>query len=116
MPLYQILVPSRNKDDAEILPSYHQVWDEKVREIAGGLTILSDAKGKWTSPDGKAVFEKMIPVLISCTPDQIEVIIDFTLEYYEQQAVFAFKMTDDVLIRYNKKRVLEFKNANKQTT
>lgn len=109
MPLYQILVPSTDANQQEILPVYHQVWDEKVREIAGGLTILSDAKGKWTSPDGKAVFEKMIPVLISCTPEQMETIMDFTLEYYEQRVVFAFKMTDDVLIRYAPNKVLEFK-------
>lgn len=110
MPLYEILIPTVHPDNTEILPVYRDVWIEKITEIAGGLTVLSDAKGTWTTPDGKMCFENMIPVLINCTPEQINKIIDFTLAYYQQEAVFAFKMTDDVIIRYAPRKVVEFKH------
>lgn len=109
MSLYQILVPSTDADGQEIHLIYHQVWDERVREIAGGLTILHDAKGKWTSPDGKAVYENMIPVMIACSREQIEEIIDFTLVYYQQRSVFAFCMSTEVIIKHAPNKVVEMK-------
>lgn len=78
---------------------YHRVWDAKVREITGGLTILTPAKGQWVSPDGELFAERMIPVRIVATRDQINKIIDLTLEYYDQLAVLCFKISDEVIIK-----------------
>lgn len=40
--------------------------------------------------------ERMIPVRIACTDEQIDEIIQATLNHYEQQAVLAYKITDHV--------------------
>ncbi len=81
---------------------YHRVWDEKVRAITGGLTILTPAKGQWVSPSGELYAERMIPVRIVATRAQIEEIIDHTLEYYDQLAVLCFKISDEVIIKERK--------------
>jgi hypothetical protein len=81
---------------------YHRVWDEKVRAITGGLTILTPAKGQWVSPDGKLFIERMIPVRIVATRDQIEQIIEMTMVYYDQLAVLCAKVSDEVIIRHRK--------------
>lgn len=79
---------------------YHRVWDEKVRTITGGLTILTPAKGQWVSPEGELHQERMIPVRIAATRTQIDKIIDLTLSYYDQLAVLCYKVSDEVIIRH----------------
>ena len=81
---------------------YHRVWDEQVRAITGGLTILRPAIGQWVSPDGELFKERMIPVRIAATREQIERIIDITLVYYDQLAVFCAKISDEVIIKHRK--------------
>lgn len=79
---------------------YHQVWDKKVREISGGLTVLTPAKGQWISPSGELFSERMIPVRILATRAQIDQIVDLTLEHYDQLAVLCIKISDEVILRH----------------
>lgn len=79
---------------------YHRVWDNKVRAIAGGLTVLRPAVGQWVSPEGELFKERMIPVRIAATREQIDKIIDLTLEYYDQLAVMCYKVSEEVIIRH----------------
>jgi hypothetical protein len=99
--MWEILVPTiRRRDGKPIKTRYHRVWDIKVRSIAGGMTILNPAKGQWVANDGELFVERMIPVRIMCTEDQINQIIDMTLQYYDQLAVLAYKISDNVIMRH----------------
>lgn len=99
--LWEILVPTVRHDGRAIRTRFHKVWDEKVRAICGGLTILQPAKGQWVHPDDGTLFaERMIPVRIMCTRPEIEKIIDMTLEYYDQIAVMAYRVSDTVILRH----------------
>lgn len=95
--LWEILIPT-NIDGKPVRTRYHRVWDEKVRAIAGGLTILKPAKGQWVHK-GSLFEERMIPVRIACSQKQIEQIIDMTIKYYRQLAVMAYRISDKVIIR-----------------
>lgn len=96
--MWEILVPTIRNDGRPIKTRFHKVWDEKVYAISGGLTILTPAKGRWISPDGKLFAERMIPVRIVATRPQIDEIVKMTLKYYEQLAVLAYKISDEVLL------------------
>lgn len=73
------------------------MWDEKVRAITGGLTIHPPVKGQWVNPhDGELFVERMIPVKIACTPDQIDKVLELTAKYYDQIEVFAYRVSDKV--------------------
>jgi hypothetical protein len=103
-PLWEILVPTV-KDAAKnkfYTARYHRVWDVRVRETTGGLTILSPSKGQWVSPHGETFVERMIPVRIHCTEDEINRIADFTASYYNQQAIFFYKVSDHVVVKHYK--------------
>lgn len=101
--MFEILVPTiRRKDGKPIKTRYHRVWDAKVRKISGGLTILSPGKGQWVAGDGELFVERVIPVRIMCTREEIEKIIDFTIKYYDQLAVLAYKVSDEVIMRHAK--------------
>ena len=98
--LWEILVPYKMGRKNVQLP-YHKEWDEKVIAITGGLTIYKTTKGIWTSPTtNKTHKEAMIPVRIACSKEQFEQIIDITITHYKQEAVFGYKVSDEVLIRY----------------
>ena len=97
--LWEILVPNFAKDGTKYALDHHHKWDEKVKEIAGGITILKPAKGIWISPVGKLFREEMIPVRIYCTEEDIESIIAFTLTYYDQEVVMAYEVSNNVKIR-----------------
>lgn len=117
--LWEILVPTvkppsmlRGKIAAESLSDpqnekglyfttrFHRVWDAKVRAITGGLTVMQPVKGQWVNHGTDELFdERMIPVRIVATYEQIDQIIDMTLEYYEQLAVLCYKLSDEVILR-----------------
>lgn len=99
--LWEIMVPTMFNDGTPIRTRYHRVWDKKVYEITGGLTIHMPSKGKWVNKeDGELFQERMIPVRIACTREQIEKIIDITIDYYKQIAVMAYKISEEVIIKY----------------
>lgn len=100
--LWEILVPTIRASGKPIKTRFHKVFDAKVYEITGGLTVMTPTKGKWVSDTGTLFSERMIPVRIACTREQIDKIIDMTMEYYEQLAVMAYRISDEVIIR-NKK-------------
>jgi len=100
--LWEILVPRYSNDGIEYSIEYHQSWDKKVREIAGGITILRSAKGHWVNSKGKVFIEEMFPVRIYCSEKDIEKISNYTLEYYEQEAVFAYLVSSNVKITQRK--------------
>lgn len=107
MNLFEILVPTV-KDEAKkkyYSTKYHRLWDEKVRKIAGGLTIVKPVVGQWIAPDKKVFVERMIPVRIACTRDQIEQIADLVAKHYNQQAVMYYEISNNVVIKdYNVQR------------
>tara|TARA_Y100000034_G_C6896119_1_gene413180 strand:+ start:1905 stop:2099 length:195 start_codon:yes stop_codon:yes gene_type:complete len=56
-------------------------------------------KGEWISPDGVLFRERMIPVRICCTEEQIEKIADMTAKYYEQEAIMYYTVSNYVVIK-----------------
>ena len=100
MQLWEILVPTvRRIGNKPYTTRYHRVWDTRVRAITGGLTILTPAKGQWVCPSGILYAERMIPVRLMCTEEQIVQIADLTAKYYDQLAVMYYKVSDKVIIR-----------------
>ncbi len=102
MGVWEILIPKCSNEGVEYSVQYHQAWDKKVREITGGITILKSAKGHWVNPEGRLLIEDMIPVRIYCTEKNIDKIIDFTMEYYNQDTIFAYRTSNKVKIRKRK--------------
>ncbi|MGD9670143.1 MAG: hypothetical protein AB7U75_13990 [Hyphomicrobiaceae bacterium] len=101
--LWEILVPMFwNGVDhgltTQIKDEHHQEWDAFVRGLSGGLTLLKPIKGQWVDPSGLLIQEPMIPVRIVCTKPEIDKIIQFTLGHYEQRAVMAYRLSNEVLI------------------
>ena len=101
--LWEILVPTvRNPDETgKISPyrtRYHRVWDAKVKAISGGLTVLPPVKGTWVSAGDGTFEERMIPVRIMCTREEIMEIAQMTKGYYNQLAVMVYKISEEVYI------------------
>ena len=97
--LWEVLIPRYSNEGKEYSVKHHHAWDNIVRKVAGGITILRTTKGHWVNPDGRVFVEEMIPVRIYCTEKQIDEIIDQTLEYYNQEAVFTYQISSRVKIK-----------------
>lgn len=100
--LWEILVPTMRNDGRPIRTRFHRVWDEKIRKISGGLTIMNVAKGQWVSPTNETFVERMIPVRIIATEAEIDEIINMTMSYYEQEAILAYRISDCVKLVHKK--------------
>lgn len=101
--MWEILVPTERRLEPGKYYStrYHRVWDAKVRDITSGLTVMAPAKGQWTNPSTGELFkERMIPVRIIATREEIEKVIDLTLQYYNQLAVLCYKISDEVILKF----------------
>jgi hypothetical protein len=99
--LYEVLVPAsfwvtKTKFSYE----HHKEWDAFVVGIAGGLTVLKGAKGTWISPSNVAHYDRVIPCRVACTRAQLEEIIDFTLTHYDQEAVMAYVVSEEVIVKH----------------
>lgn len=101
--LWEILVPNYDNLGQKYELDYHHKWDDKVRNITGGLTILKTAKGQWLNSDGKLFAEEMIPVRIYCSSKDISDIVNITINHYAQEAVLAYEISNNVILRYAKK-------------
>lgn len=97
--VWEILVPTVRNDGRPYRLRYHKVWDEKVRALSGGLTICSPTKGHWFSPSGQLFVERMIPVRIIATREEMESIIDYTMKYYDQEAILAYKLASEFILK-----------------
>jgi len=94
-------VPLTDDDGIDFSLGHHKEWDRKVRAIANGLTIYKPARGTWLSPVTMQYHEEyMIPVKIIATKEQMEQILDITVEHYKQEAVIAFKLSEDIITRW----------------
>lgn len=97
--LWEILVPTIRQNGKPFRLRYHRIWDNKVRAISGGLTIMPVAKGQWIH-QGALFTERMIPVRILATREEMVSIVDMTLVYYSQIAVMAYKISEEVILKY----------------
>ena len=101
--MYEILVPTVRNNGKPFRTRYHRVWDKMVRSISGGLTLLPVVKGQWVQGTVLYHNERMIPVRIIATREEIDRIIDITIDYYEQEAVLAYRVADEVILKEKKK-------------
>jgi len=98
--LWEVLVPTVRNDGRPFRLRYHRIWDEKVREISGGLTVMKPAKGQWIDPKTDDLYvDRTIPVRFIATREQMLKIVDMTCIYYEQLAVLCYRIADEVIIR-----------------
>lgn len=100
MNLYEILVPCQTNDGKPIRTRCHREWDRRVRRIVSGLTILAPTKGQWVSQEGELFCDRMIPVRIAASADEMEKIADITAEFYDQQAVMFYELSTKVTIKH----------------
>lgn len=96
--LWEVLVPAADNGGNEFPVDHHQTWDESVREITGGLTIMRSAKGQWEDSSGNLYAEKVIPVRVACDEEKIKNIMEMTLRHYGQLAVMAYRISEHALI------------------
>lgn len=100
--LWEILVPCHRNDGRPYRVRHHRQWDTQVLRVTGGLTILKPTTaGYWFGDPvfGEAVLykDRMIPVRIAATDRQMKEIIRRTLNHYpDQEAVMAYKISDEV--------------------
>jgi len=96
--LWEILVPTQRNCGKPFRTRHHREWDKQVRKISGGLTIFQPAKGQWVSPHGKLFVDRMIPVRIIATETQMKKIVNATLKHYDQEAVLAYRLSEEILL------------------
>lgn len=100
MMFWEILVPTQSNEGKPFRTRFHRVWDEKVRTITNGMSIIPPIKGLWKSKEGALYKERMIPVRLACTEAQMELIANMTAKYYNQKAIMYYLITDRVIIKH----------------
>lgn len=98
--LFEVLVPTKYGDTIKpVSTKHHKNWDAVVRKISGGLTILKPGKGQWVF-EQSLWEERIIPVRIMCSENQIKQIVNFTIKHYRQKAVMYYVVSEDCRIVY----------------
>lgn len=101
-PLWEVLVPTVGNDGRPFSVRHHRQWDAHVKGIAGGMTLVSPVRGSWIDPgSGHDFTERMIPVRIMCSREQIIEICKETARFYDQFAVMAYLISDQTVLITN---------------
>lgn len=98
-PLWEVLIPLASNAGEKYEESYHRVWRDYVLPRSGGLTIFPEVQGEWYNAQGKLFREAMQPVRFLSSREDLEKVIDFTLGHYQQEAVMAYKVSDEVILK-----------------
>ena len=96
--LYEIYVPTVLNSGKPIRTRQHREWDNRVRRITGGLTVYKPVIGQWVDNSDNTLYkERMIPVRIVATKEEIHKVAVMTKSFYEQVAVLYYKISDEVV-------------------
>jgi hypothetical protein len=95
--MWEILVPTV-MNDHPIRTVHHKQWDQRVRGIAGGLSIFPPLKGQYLGEGDELQEERVIPVRIVCNERKIEEIIRFTLSHYNQEVVLCYEISNNAIL------------------
>lgn len=102
LPMWEILVPTAGNDGTPFSVRHHRTWDEHVKILAGGMTLLKPVRGTWVDPTSSTEYtERMIPVRIVCTEEQIVEICKETARMYDQVAVLATLVAERTVLVTN---------------
>jgi len=96
--MWEILVPTQTNSGKPIRKRQHKEWDARVMRISTGMTVLMPTKGKWRNLNNILYDERMIPVRISCTREQLMQILNMTKKFYDQEKVLAIKISEEVIL------------------
>ena len=95
--LWEILIPKYTNNKKKYSVKHHRVWDKKVREVSGDITILKPAKCQWINPSGKMFEDEMIPARLLCSEKNMAQIVEFTMNHYnDQEAILVYVVSEDV--------------------
>lgn len=101
-PLWEILVPTVSNGGRPFSVRHHRQWDQMVKTIAGGMTLVQPVRGSWIEPTtGLEFTERVIPVRIMCTRKQIVDICKETARFYDQLAVLATLVATETILVTN---------------
>lgn len=99
MSMWQIMVPCNYNDGKPVRTKHHKEWDKFVRKHTGGLTIMKPAKGQWVDYSTDKLYEdRVIPVNIIASDNDMKKIAKFTMSHYRQLAVLYFKISSETFI------------------
>ncbi len=96
------MVPKCSNEGREYSIPHHQVWDKYVTDLIGGQTRFKKAHGQWLNEVRLLFSEEMIPVGIYCDEKTLDQIIGFTIDHYQQEAVLAYELSNNVKLVYKK--------------
>lgn len=91
--LWELLVPCQYNDGTPVRTKHHKAWDDKVKRITGGLTVLKPGTGQWVN-DGVTYTDRTIPVRVLATDADMRRIIPMTMLHYEQLAIIAYVISE----------------------
>lgn len=101
-PLWEILVPTASNAGRPFTTRQHRQWDAHIKNVAGGMTLIQPVRGSWIEPtSGEEFTERMIPVRIMCTREQIINICKETARFYDQHAVLATLVASETVLITN---------------
>lgn len=100
--MWEILVPTVGNDGTPFSIRHHREWDALVKKVSGGMTLVQPVRGTWIDPaDGAEYRERMIPVRLLATKEQIVDVCKETARHYDQLAVLASLIATETVMVTN---------------
>lgn len=99
--VWTIMVPCNYNDGKPVRTRHHREWDRQVQLITHGMTIGSPSIGKWKNKNDSVEYrDRVIPVMLIATAEEMKKISKITANHYKQIAVMYFKTSSEVVVEY----------------
>lgn len=100
--LWEVLVPTESNDGTPFRTAHHRQWDDFVTAIAGGMTLVRPMRGTWVDRASDVAYtERVIPVRVVCSQEQIVEIAKEAARHYDQAAVLAYLVSKRTVMVMN---------------
>lgn len=93
--MWNIFIPVQDNDGNRFDEQYMDSWFNMAATVSGGLTILSESIGKYTS-DQYTYEEPILPVLLYATKNDLVTLATVAKNMFKQETVLFYKVSDDV--------------------
>jgi len=108
--LWEIMIPKNIDKHTIFHVSSHRQWNKYVEELTGGMVFFSNLDRRWiSSTKTSPYFDNKIPVRIFCSKEQMDKIIDFTMQHYDQKHVIAYELSNNIILKHNGNEINEKK-------
>jgi hypothetical protein len=99
--LWEIFIPKNHNKEMIYGVSHHREWNRKVTKETNVILLSSSSYKEKSCPTIEEPFfsEEMLLLRVYCTQEELDRILDITVDHYDRDKIIAFKISENMIVK-----------------